>query len=322
MARLQVSGGAIAPAIGNSNAAGILFPGALLDGRRTRDEIQREIQSVRLKLEDLKQRVAAKREEAVQLLRAEVSSADEDIARQRKAEQLFEEADRINTAFDPISDAAMKLEEELGRTEAVAREGAWMRCFPRDEPGSVPPATLELGVQGSPNDHILLKPSGNVGIGTDAPTEKLHVAGNILVTGALKVSAAFEIDGSTKITGPLSVGSTAAAGALSVTGVTTLTRADPAKNTLTVEGDATFRLGKVTVENVIVANDLIARDSFSDGGLNLRSGIQLGSDVLIIHIRKSAKENFEWQFRSDGSLVRRHHVDDEFESDLIVVPKR
>lgn len=49
---------------------------------------------------------------------------------------------------------------------------------------------LEIGIQndvvGPYQDDIALMPSGSVGIGTRAPSDKLHVAGNLRINGALK----------------------------------------------------------------------------------------------------------------------------------------
>jgi hypothetical protein len=45
--------------------------------------------------------------------------------------------------------------------------------------------TLEIGVANDPSDHIALMPSGGVGIGTNAPSEKLDVRGNVKIHGAL-----------------------------------------------------------------------------------------------------------------------------------------
>jgi hypothetical protein len=48
--------------------------------------------------------------------------------------------------------------------------------------------TLELGTANDVDDHILLNPSGNVGIGIADPQAKLDVAGNARVSGNLQVS--------------------------------------------------------------------------------------------------------------------------------------
>jgi len=46
-------------------------------------------------------------------------------------------------------------------------------------------ARLIIGIQNETNDHVILAPSGNVGIGTNTPAEKLHVVGNIASTGSI-----------------------------------------------------------------------------------------------------------------------------------------
>jgi len=47
--------------------------------------------------------------------------------------------------------------------------------------------TLEIGNKNDADDHIALMPSGNVGIGTNNPDDKLDVVGNAQVSGYLKV---------------------------------------------------------------------------------------------------------------------------------------
>ncbi|HEX8575575.1 MAG TPA: hypothetical protein VF677_04700, partial [Flavobacterium sp.] len=45
---------------------------------------------------------------------------------------------------------------------------------------------FEFGYHNTPANQLVLKNNGNVGIGTDNPTEKLHVAGNVLANGDLR----------------------------------------------------------------------------------------------------------------------------------------
>jgi hypothetical protein len=56
---------------------------------------------------------------------------------------------------------------------------AWIRYYPR----SGEAMTLEIGVSNDRNDHIALMPTGNVGIGTNAPGSKLDVRGNVKAFG-------------------------------------------------------------------------------------------------------------------------------------------
>lgn len=56
-------------------------------------------------------------------------------------------------------------------------DAAWIRYYPRVGEAT----TLEIGTSNDADDHISLMPSGGVGIGTAAPTQKLQVAGNAIV---------------------------------------------------------------------------------------------------------------------------------------------
>ena len=56
-----------------------------------------------------------------------------------------------------------------------AGDAAWMRYYPR----SGEACTLELGTSNDADDHIALMPSGNVGVGTNAPRDRLEVAGAV-----------------------------------------------------------------------------------------------------------------------------------------------
>jgi sporulation protein YlmC with PRC-barrel domain len=61
---------------------------------------------------------------------------------------------------------------------------AWIRYFRRDTTGEA--CTLEIGIANDVNDHLVLMPSGNVGIGTATPDAKLEVSGNLKVTGEIQ----------------------------------------------------------------------------------------------------------------------------------------
>lgn len=67
-----------------------------------------------------------------------------------------------------------------------AGDTAWIRYYARAGESM----TLEIGVANDVDDHIALMASGNVGIGTDAPTAKLDVAGTARVGGNLTVTGA------------------------------------------------------------------------------------------------------------------------------------
>lgn len=56
---------------------------------------------------------------------------------------------------------------------------AWIQYYAR----SGESCTLEIGVSNDADDHIALMPSGNVGIGINNPQAKLHVAGDVKITG-------------------------------------------------------------------------------------------------------------------------------------------
>jgi hypothetical protein len=61
-------------------------------------------------------------------------------------------------------------------------DAAWMRYYARQGEAM----TLELGVSNDADDHLALMPSGNVGVGTKAPAQRLHVDGGseVLSTGS------------------------------------------------------------------------------------------------------------------------------------------
>jgi hypothetical protein len=64
-----------------------------------------------------------------------------------------------------------------------AGDRAWIRWTTRGSEST----TLEIGTMNDPDDHIALLPSGNVGIGTRTPEAKLHVTGDVVVSGQLSV---------------------------------------------------------------------------------------------------------------------------------------
>ena len=70
-------------------------------------------------------------------------------------------------------------------------DAAWIRYYARTGENT----TLEIGVDNDAQDHIALIPSGNVGIGTNAPEAKLDVRGHIRSEGGLELSG--ELPGNT-----------------------------------------------------------------------------------------------------------------------------
>jgi len=50
-------------------------------------------------------------------------------------------------------------------------------------------ARLIIGIQNDSDDHLLLSPSGNVGINNSFPTEKLDIVGNINLTGNMRINS-------------------------------------------------------------------------------------------------------------------------------------
>ena len=60
-------------------------------------------------------------------------------------------------------------------------DAAWIRYYSRAGEA----CNLELGIINDGTDHIVLMPSGSVGIGTTTPNEKLTVVGNISSTGSI-----------------------------------------------------------------------------------------------------------------------------------------
>ena len=73
---------------------------------------------------------------------------------------------------------------------------------------------LTLGILNDSDDHIALITNGNVGIGTNSPTSKLHVAGTLGVTGATSLAAL-------TTTGAASLAALTATGATNLAALTT-----------------------------------------------------------------------------------------------------
>lgn len=62
-------------------------------------------------------------------------------------------------------------------------DAAWIRYYRRGDTGES--TTFEMGTNNDADDHIALMASGNVGIGTNTPTQKLDVAGSMKISGII-----------------------------------------------------------------------------------------------------------------------------------------
>lgn len=71
-------------------------------------------------------------------------------------------------------------------------------------------ATLEIGITDNVDDHIVLMPSGNVGINNQNPVEKLDVGGNLKVAGSMTLGGSLVVPGVASL-GGLVVNGTATA---------------------------------------------------------------------------------------------------------------
>ncbi|MCO6492331.1 MAG: hypothetical protein J5I98_28190 [Phaeodactylibacter sp.] len=68
-------------------------------------------------------------------------------------------------------------------------DAAWIRYYAR----AGEQTSLEIGTSNDADDHITLKPAGNVGIGVDVPKAKLDVAGGLRLNGAIDLPGAQRI---------------------------------------------------------------------------------------------------------------------------------
>jgi microcystin-dependent protein len=82
--------------------------------------------------------------------------------------------------------------------------------------------TIGTAASGAASERMRIDASGNVGIGTTSPTNRLTVSGNANVTGTLGVGSDANVSGNANVTGTLGVGSNAnVTGNLEVTGTIT-----------------------------------------------------------------------------------------------------
>ena len=69
---------------------------------------------------------------------------------------------------------------------SVMLADSWVMAFKRNEPG-IPPDSYAISrwVGGAMNYHLVINPSGNVGLGVTTASEKLDVGGNLRVSGTI-----------------------------------------------------------------------------------------------------------------------------------------
>ena len=118
--------------------------------------------------------------------------------------------------------------------------------------------------------------AGNVGIGTTAPSQKLHVVGNALVSGAATVTGSTTVGGALAVTGATTIGD-----ALAVTGATTVTGLTTLNNNLIVNGESTHNNQSMFVARQSVGT---LRTSSTDlGGIEVRSNATTDAAFMSFH---------------------------------------
>lgn len=156
-------------------------------------------------------------------------------------------------------------------------KGASIRYFSRGTSGNG--NSLKIEAQEFTNDHIILFPTGNVGIGRDTPDHKLHVEGNAKIEENLTVGA-----GVSTFNGRLEVNETGSfAGLLEVDGTGTSSFADllHVKGTGNSKFDGSLDVGKeltVGAGDSSVAGQLnVKGSSIFEDNLEIKKGLTVGA---------------------------------------------
>ena len=194
-AKLEVSGGAIMPAAGDSEIAGILFPkdpgGGSGDAAWIRyyprggEATTLEIGTSNDKYDHI----------------ALMASGNVGIGTDKPKAKLEVSGGAIMPAAGDSEIAGILFPKDPG---GGSGDAAWIRYYPRGGEAT----TLEVGTSNDKNDHIALMASGNVGIGTLDPGAKLDVNGGAYLGYETTVSnfgemlkSGFYQNGGQKITG-------------------------------------------------------------------------------------------------------------------------
>jgi hypothetical protein len=131
--------------------------------------------------------------------------------------------------------------------------------------------------------------SENLGIGTAVPSAKLHVSGDILITGVSTFAGIATITGTTLFTNQLSV-----SGLSTFVGVTT-NQSTIFGTQLSVSGVSTFiGVTTFTTSDVFISNQLFV------GGLAVTGGASIGQDITTRNLSVSGLSTFTGAIDADG----------------------
>jgi len=163
-------------------------------------------------------------------------------------------SDPINT-LDVTGNASVSsnLTGAIIRTSSDGTASAPAHTFSTDlSTGVFLPTASNLALTTAGVERMRILPSGNVGVGIAAPTERLHVSGNAIVTGTLTAGATTVSSlglgsGAITTTGSVSAGSAAVTGTLSA-GATTVTSLAAGSGAITTTG--TLSGGATTVTSL------------------------------------------------------------------------